>query len=125
MNSFPPADVFNANCPSRDFLDLVASKWSMLVICTLGRGPSRTGCLRRVVTGISQKVLTQTLRDLERNGVIHRIDHAEVPPHVEYRLTDTGRSLARLMKEMERWIVHHHDGILEARRDFERMQARR
>lgn len=84
----------------------------MLLLCTLKNGPVRTGELRRSVTGISQKMLTQTLRDLERNGIIDRIDHAEVPPRVEYKLTTVGHSLSRLMKQMEHWIVQHYDYIV-------------
>lgn len=112
MDATDPADLFNADCPSRDVLDLVASKWSMLILCTLKNGPVRTGSLRRAVAGISQKMLTQTLRDLERNGIINRIDYFEVPPRVEYELTETGRSLSGLMKDMERWIVQHYGDIM-------------
>src|SRR5262249_33158006 len=114
LDAKKPADVFNADCPSRDVLDLVASKWAMLVLCTLKDGPVRTGVLRRAIAGISQKMLTQTLKDLERNGIINRIDYLEVPPRVEYELTETGRSLSLLMKDMERWIVQHYDDIMDA-----------
>ncbi len=113
-----PADLFNADCPSRDVLELVGSKWSMLVLCTLKNGPVRTGELRRAITGISQKMLTQTLRDLERNGIIDRIDHKEVPPRVEYKLTEVGRSLSRLMKQMELWIVKHYDYIMSSQERY-------
>jgi DNA-binding HxlR family transcriptional regulator len=118
MDIDKPADIYNADCPSRDVLDLVASKWAMLVVCTLRDGLKRTGTLRRAISGISQKMLTQTLRDLERNGIISRVEYAEVPPHVEYELTATGRSLSHLMKDMEFWIVDHYDDIMSARGRF-------
>jgi DNA-binding HxlR family transcriptional regulator len=114
-----PADVFNADCPSRDVLELVGSKWSMLAICTLKNGPVRTGELRRAISGISQKMLTQTLRELERNGIIDRIDHKEVPPRVEYKLTKVGHSVGRLMKQMEHWITNHYDYIMSSQRRYD------
>lgn len=113
-----PADLFNTDCPSRDVLELVGSKWSMLLLCTLKNGPVRTGDLRRSVSGISQKMLTQTLRDLERNGIIDRIDYAEVPPRVEYKLTKVGHSLSRLMKQLEFWIIEHYDYICSAQERY-------
>jgi len=115
-----PADLFDLECPSRDVLELVGSKWSMLLLCTLKNGPVRTGDLRRAVTGISQKMLTQTLRDLERDGIIDRIDYAEVPPRVEYKLTKVGHSLSRLMKQMEFWIIDHYDYIIAAQERYKR-----
>lgn len=114
-----PADVFDADCPSRDVLELVGSKWSMLVICTLKNGPVRTGELRRTISGISQKMLTQTLRELERNGIIDRIDHKEVPPRVEYKLTEVGHSVGRLMKQMEHWIIDHYDYIMSSQQRYD------
>jgi DNA-binding HxlR family transcriptional regulator len=119
-----PADLFDTECPSRDVLELVGSKWSMLLLCTLKNGPVRTGDLRRSVSGISQKMLTQTLRDLERDGIIDRIDYAEVPPRVEYKLTKVGHSLSRLMKQMEFWIVEHYDYILSAQARYKRNTAK-
>ena|SRR5580698_8295869 len=113
------ADVFNSDCPSRDVLELVGSKWAMLLLCTLKNGPVRTGDLRRTVSGISQKMLTHTLRDLERNGIIDRIDYGELPPRVEYRLTRVGHSLGRLMKQMESWIVVHYDYIMSAQERYD------
>lgn len=114
-----PADVFNVDCPSRDVLELVGSKWSMLVICTLKDGPVRTGELRRSVSGISQKMLTETLRDLERNGIIVRTDYRALPLRVEYSLTEVGHSLGRLMKQMEYWIIDHYDYIISAQKQHD------
>ena len=105
---------YDGACPSRDILALIGSKWSMLVICLLRAGPLRTGELRRSVDGISQKMLTQTLRELERHGIVQRIDHAEVPPRVEYKLTRIGQSLSLLIHEMENWVVRNYPRMTQA-----------
>lgn len=112
---FLPADPYNMNCPSRDMLDLIGGKWAILVLCCLQQGPVRTGALMRQVGGISQKMLTQTLRDLERDGFVERISHPEVPPRVEYRLTDLGRSLSDLARTIEQWVVANYPAIIEQR----------
>jgi DNA-binding HxlR family transcriptional regulator len=112
---FLPADPYKMNCPSRDMLDLIGGKWAILILCCLQQGPVRTGALMRQVGGISQKMLTQTLRDLERDGFVERISHPEVPPRVEYRLTDLGRSLSDLARTMEQWVVANYETILEHR----------
>ena len=113
MSAVKP-NLYDVACPSRDILALIGSKWSMLVICLLRAGPLRTGELRRNVDGISQKMLTQTLRELERHGVVQRIDHAEVPPRVEYKLTRIGQSLSSLIQEMENWVVRNYPRITQA-----------
>jgi DNA-binding HxlR family transcriptional regulator len=112
---FLPADPYNMNCPSRDMLDLIGGKWAILILCCLQQGPVRTGALMRQVGGISQKMLTQTLRDLERDGFVARISHPEVPPRVEYRLTNLGRSLSDLARTMEQWVLANYETILEHR----------
>ena len=70
----PRADIFNATCPSRNVLELIGGKWSMLILCALRTGPERTLSLKRRIDGVSQKMLTQTLRELQRHGLIERID---------------------------------------------------
>jgi DNA-binding HxlR family transcriptional regulator len=102
------ANPYNGMCPSRQILALIGSKWSMLVVCLLRAGPVRSGARKRRLDGISQKMLTQTLRELERHGIVKRIDHAEVPPHVEYQLTRLGQSLAALVQQLEDWVVANY-----------------
>jgi DNA-binding HxlR family transcriptional regulator len=115
---------YSPNCPSRSILSLIGGKWSMLLLCSLRGGPVRTGALRRGVNGISQKMLTQTLRDLERHGIIERISYNEVPPHVEYKLTRLGRSLSGLIGGIEQWVTDHYSQMISEVRAFDaRAQA--
>jgi DNA-binding HxlR family transcriptional regulator len=111
-----PADVWNAGCPSRRVLALVANKWALLVIPLLRGKPRRNNELLRQVGGISQKMLTQTLRDLELNGLVLREDRQTVPPHVEYRLSPLGLSLSRALIAVDRWAEANHAQIDAARR---------
>jgi DNA-binding HxlR family transcriptional regulator len=108
-------DPLNAECPSRQVLDLVADKWAVLVIAAIAEGHRRNGQLLRRVDGISQKALTRSLRDLAYNGLVDRHDFAEVPPHVEYALTPTGESLRPLLAALCAWAVEHIDDVASAR----------
>jgi len=110
-----PADVWSAGCPSRRVLELVANKWALLIIPLLRDEPLRNNELLRRVGGISQKMLTQTLRDLEINGLVLREDHQTVPPHVEYRLSQLGLSLSRTLIAVDRWAEANHAEIDRAR----------
>src|SRR5215467_12420559 len=110
-------DLFEPNCSSRDVLELVGNKWSMLLLCALYDSKTRTGQLKRKLQGISQKMLTQTLREMQLNGIVKRISYPEVPPRVEYELTGLGYSLAELVVKMEQWIAKHHLIILKARKE--------
>ena len=100
----PKADPYNRECPSQGILALIGGKWSMLVLCALRAGPTRTHALKRRLDGVSAKMLTQTLRELERHGIVERQDFGEVPPRVEYRLSPLGRSLSTLVVEIELWV---------------------
>ena len=112
-----------AKCPIRDVLDQIGDKWSTLLLITLGERPHRFGALRRAVPDISQRMLTQTLRDLQRDGLISRHVHPTVPPSVEYRLTELGQSLLEPLSHLIRWADTHHAAIRAARQDFEREAA--
>lgn len=97
----------------------------MLIVCSLRDGPIRTGALRRGVDGISQKMLTQTLRDLERHGIVKRISYDEIPPRVEYKLTRLGQSLSELIDGLERWVVSHYSVMVAQVRVFDAQEATR
>jgi DNA-binding HxlR family transcriptional regulator len=104
-------DPCNPACPSRKVLELIGSKWAILLMCQLQRGPVRTGELMRSVGGISQKMLTQSLRELQQRGLIERVSYNEVPPRVDYRLTPLGVSLSGLLRAMEQWVIANYPAI--------------
>lgn len=103
----------------RDVLSRVGDKWSVLLVVTLGSGPLRFSALRRMVEGISQRMLTLTLRGLERDGLVSREVHPSVPPRVEYALTDLGATLLVPVSELAQWAVLHSATILDARARFD------
>lgn len=107
-------NVFNAQCPSRRVLELLAEKWALLVIHLLAEGPARTAELRRRIGGISEKMLIQTLRRLEGHGFVSRHAYAEVPPRVEYALTPLGASLSEPITALDRWVECHMAEIIAA-----------
>lgn len=96
-------DVLKSDCPSRRLLGLIADKWTVLIVSRLAHGTKRHGELRREVGGISQKVLTQTLRALEREGLVARTVHPVVPPMVEYALTGRGETVIEPLMGLIRW----------------------
>jgi len=102
-------------CPSQAVMALLAGKWALPILTELARGPVRNNALLRRIDGVSQKVLTQNLRELERNGLIERIDHGTVPPSVEYRLSTLGHSLDRTLTGLDRWAEQHKAALLDAR----------
>jgi DNA-binding HxlR family transcriptional regulator len=99
--------VLDAQCPSRLVLDRIADKWTALIIQILARGTMRYAMLQREIGGISQKMLTQTLRSLERDGLVQRTVHPVVPPKVEYSLTRLGRTLIEPLHTLCRWSEKH------------------
>ena len=112
-------DPYNVDCPSQGILSLIGSKWSMLILCALRAGPKRTGELKRRLQGVSAKMLTQTLRELERHGIVEREDFGEVPPRVEYRLSNLGRSLASLVIEIENWVTTNYSRMTGSARRYD------
>ena len=112
-------DVMTDACPSRRVLELIADKWTMLILPALAKGPRRNSELMRAVGGVSQKMLTQTLRELERNGLIERRDYGEIPPRVDYRLTELGRSLAEPIWALDCWAQRHFSEVEAARAAFD------
>lgn len=104
-------DVLSATCPSRQVLELVANKWALLVLTALRDQALRNGELLRQVEGISQKVLTQTLRELQRNGFVQREDAHTRPPRVDYCLTPLGRSLSDALDPLDDWVRTHFGAV--------------
>ncbi len=116
-------NVFSSRCLSRLVLDLLAEKWVLLVVHSLSAGPKRTAELKRHIDGISEKMLIQTLRSLERHGFIARRAYAEVPPRVEYRLTPLGERLSGLVKALDDWVEGNYHEIVAARTSFDARAA--
>jgi DNA-binding HxlR family transcriptional regulator len=118
-------DVLNPNCPSRQVLERIGEKWSTLVIRVLHEGTLRYSDLQRRIGGVSQKMLTQTLRSLERDGLVERRVYPVVPPRVEYSLTPLGRTLVEPLDAICRWAERHLPEMLQARARNQRKQPRR
>ena len=109
------SEVTAEGCPLRDILDRVGDKWSVLVVVLLGEGTRRFSDLRRSVDGISQRMLTHTLRQLERDGLISRTVYPTVPLRVEYTLTALGQTLLEPLAALACWAEKHRPEVLEAR----------
>lgn len=115
--------VYRADCPSRAILDQIADKWSMLALSVLLPGPQRFNAIKRRLEGITQRVLTQTLRKLERNGMVRRRVLDGSPPGVEYALTALGRSLQEPMAVLYAWTIAHIDTIQRRQETYDRESA--
>jgi DNA-binding HxlR family transcriptional regulator len=109
------SDVFRAECGTRAVLDLLADKWTVLVVAALSTEPRRYSQVKRQVEGISHKVLTQTLRALERDGLLTRTVHPVVPPMVEYELTALGVTLVEPLVALCAWAAEHLDEVEASR----------
>lgn len=107
------------DCPIRDVLDRVGDAWSVLTILELAKGPCRFNALRRVIEGISQRMLSVTLRQLERDGLVMRTVLPTAPPQVEYALTDRGQSLFRAIGALNEWAVENQPRIRASRRLYD------
>lgn len=107
-----PDGVLPAACPSRTVLDHVTSRWGVLVLVSLADGTLRWSELRRRVQGVSDKMLAQTLRTLQQDGFVHREAYPQIPPRVEYRLSELGEELAGLLLPLVEWIAERADDIV-------------
>jgi DNA-binding HxlR family transcriptional regulator len=113
-------DSFLAQCPSRQLLDRISDKWVALILAALGsQGPQRYSELSRRLAGVSQKMLTQTLRSLERDGLVTRTVTPTVPVTVSYELTGLGVSLQRVMRGVKVWAEAHMDDVLANRKEYD------
>jgi DNA-binding HxlR family transcriptional regulator len=108
-------NLYDPDCPSRQVLDRIGDTWSVLIVASLADGPLRYSDLAAKIGGISPKMLTQTLRGLERDGMLSRTVFPEVPPHVEYELTGLGESLLALMGGLQAWAEGHISDVTQAR----------
>ncbi|MEM0987494.1 MAG: helix-turn-helix domain-containing protein [Pseudomonadota bacterium] len=115
----PDPSVFDADCSARDALELIASKWSILILSALAEEEMRNSALLRRIDGISQKMLTQTLRELERNGLVLRQDMQTIPPHVRYRLSALGSSLSQALIPLDRWAEHNFPALDQAKAAYD------
>ena len=109
---------YDASCPTRQVLDHLSGRWTGLIVGRLLEGPHRFSELKRRVGGISQKMLTQTLRGLERDGLVQRTVAPGSPPPVTYALTPLGASFAEAVVRIQAWTTEHFDAILEAREQY-------
>ncbi len=107
-----PDGIFPAGCPSRVVLDHVTSKWGVLILVSLADGPQRWSELRRRAQGVSEKMLAQTLKTLERDGFVHRDAQPVIPPRVDYSLTERGKELTALLVPLVNWVAVHAEEVL-------------
>ncbi|MCM5552666.1 helix-turn-helix domain-containing protein [Pleomorphomonas sp. NRK KF1] len=119
----PAYDVFDDRCPTRMVLDRLADKWALLVLDRLQSGPVRFNHLRREIRGLSQKVLSQTLKRLERDGLVKRTVHPTVPIRVDYALTPLGRTLTETVAAFAHWAERNMDAVLAAQTAYDAASA--
>ena len=119
-----PYDVYSEACPTRLVLDRLADKWTVLVLDLLAQEPRRFNALRREIEGVSQKVLSQTLKRLERDGLIARQAFPTVPVTVEYSITPLGQTLAETVAALAHWAETHIEKVVEAQRAYDAQTSR-
>lgn len=111
--------VYNKDCPIRMVLDRIADKWTILIVGSLMQDTKRFGVLRKDIEGISQKMLTQTLRGMERDGLVKRKIYPTIPPKVEYSLTNSGKSLIKILLDIQDWTKDNSNNILASRKAYD------
>ncbi|MDO5617237.1 winged helix-turn-helix transcriptional regulator [Kocuria sp.] len=115
-----PADVLNQDCPSRTVLRHLTDRWTPMIVTVLAHGePVRFTELRRTIQGVSPKVLTETLRSMERDGLVLRQVTASVPPRVDYQLTELGASTVGPLAALRSWAEQHVDAVQENRNRYD------
>lgn len=118
-------NIYDPDCPTRAVLDRVGDKWTVLVVLVLRDGPRRFSQVRDQIGGVAPKVLTQTLRRLERDGIVTRTVFPEIPPRVEYALTPLGRSLEHPIRVISGWAEENMPAVTRARESYDRATAAR
>jgi DNA-binding HxlR family transcriptional regulator len=124
MDRFEP-DVYDPDCPTRTVLDRLGDKWTVLIVLVLLEGPRRFSVLRDRIGRVAPKVLAETLRRLERDGILTRTAFAEVPPRVVYELTPLGRSLEEPIRSIVTWAEQHIYRVIDSRDAYDDLRAER
>jgi DNA-binding HxlR family transcriptional regulator len=119
----PGGSPYRADCPTRRILDRIGDRWTVLIVGALWDGSARFSQLRRRIEGISQKMLTQTLRGLERDGLVRRTVYPEVPVRVEYALTEAGRTLREPLRALEEWSIAHLGDVSASQEAYDHAEA--
>ncbi len=119
VSDFPEPEVFTLNCPTQQILDIIADKWSVIVLYCLAYRPRRYNDIQRRIEGISQKVLTQTLRRLERHGLVERRVLSDKPASVEYSLTSLGKSLIEPLLAIAQWAKEYFPQVIASRNTYD------
>jgi DNA-binding HxlR family transcriptional regulator len=112
-------DPFTRGCPSRQVLDRIGDKWTLLIFGALSDGPLRYSQIKSKLDGVSQKMLTQTLRGLERDGLVQRTIYPQIPPRVEYELTEAGENLDAPMAQLREWAATYTGAVLAAQERYD------
>lgn len=119
MPAQPAWNVFDDRCPTRLVLSRIADKWTVMIVLRLAQRSMRFGELKRDIAGISQKMLAQTLRALERDGLVARKAYAEVPPRVDYSLTQLGATLVSVLGDIRNWAELNIEAVLKAQKAYD------
>jgi DNA-binding HxlR family transcriptional regulator len=118
-NVIPPWNIYNEHCPTRLVLDRISDKWTVLIIGRLSTGTKRYSELKREIGGVSKKVLAQTLKEMERDGLIIRRVYATVPPKTEYSLTPLGNTLISLIQQIRTWSETNIQAVLKSHTHYD------
>ena len=124
MDTKSEIEIYASACPTRQVLDKIGDKWTALIIGLLAEQPQRFSQLRRSIGGISQKMLTQTLRHLERDGLVSRTVYAEVPPRVKYQLTPLGETLCEPIAAIRNWAIDHIEEVMAAQSNYDAQETK-